>query len=195
MNVLDDPDNEDEINTLYYRTLIEMEEWQKILALTMKDETHGLAWGYSRLIAAWMSAPGESQAVCANMFWDALSIAPDVPFYMLGYYSVTELAQRIKGRGMTKTYLELDMENSELLTMKVTDKANVSNRLGNDDSLIFNIYNGQASGSTLMSFNIDYKNIKEYSTFAEGLSKSAADPMKVTFNMQSGLYMCLRAVP
>ena len=87
MNVLDDPDNEDEINTLYYRTLIEMEEWQKILALTMKDETHGLAWGYSRLIAAWMSAPGESQAVCANMFWDALSIAPDVPFYMLGYYS------------------------------------------------------------------------------------------------------------
>ena len=85
LNALDDPDNEEDIASLYYRALIGLGQWQKILALTMKDETHGLAWGYSRLTAAWMT--GGSRALCASMFWDALIIAPDVPFYMLGYYS------------------------------------------------------------------------------------------------------------
>ena len=80
----------DGIKILYYRVLIELEEWQKILALTMKDETHGLAWGYARLIAAWMSTGGRNLLVCANMFWDALILAPDVPFYMLGYYDEPE---------------------------------------------------------------------------------------------------------
>ena len=86
---IDDPDvtgDTDDIKALYYRTLIERKEWQKVLALTMRDESHDLGWAYSRLIAAWMTAPGKSQAVCANMFWDALMMSPDVPFYMLGYY-------------------------------------------------------------------------------------------------------------
>ena len=88
MNAADDHDDEDSVKPLYYRTMIELQEWHKILALTMKDETHGLAWGYSRLIAAWMT--GGSRALCANMFWDALILAPDVPFYMLGYYEEPE---------------------------------------------------------------------------------------------------------
>lgn len=85
----DDPDtigDTDDIKALHYRILIELKEWQKVLALTMRDESHDLAWAYSRLIAAWMTAPGKNQAVCANMFWDALMLSPDVPFYMLGYY-------------------------------------------------------------------------------------------------------------
>ena len=83
-----DPDaleNYDDMKALYYRILIERREWQKILAETMRDETHNLAWAYSRLAAAWMTSPGNTQAVCANMFWDAVAIAPEVPFYMLGY--------------------------------------------------------------------------------------------------------------
>ena len=84
----DDPDTENnlrEMKDLYYRILIERHEWQKILTETMRDEEHSLAWAYSRLIAAWMIAPGKAQSVCANMFWDALMFGPDVPFYVLGY--------------------------------------------------------------------------------------------------------------
>ena len=79
-----DPDDEEGIKSLYYRVMVELEQWQKILALTLRDDTHGLSWGYSRLIAAWMTGGG--RALCASMFWDALILAPDVPFYMLGYY-------------------------------------------------------------------------------------------------------------
>lgn len=79
-----DPDNEDYIKSLYYRALIGVGEWRKILELTMKDETHGLAWGYSRLAATWRISG--NRALCAKMFWDALILSPDVPFYILGYY-------------------------------------------------------------------------------------------------------------
>ncbi|MBQ7193130.1 MAG: hypothetical protein IJR98_02005 [Synergistaceae bacterium] len=80
-------DIEDDLKALQYRSLIELERWHEILSMTMKDETHGLAWAYSRLIAAWKTAPAEQVlALCASMFWDALMIAPNVPFYILGYY-------------------------------------------------------------------------------------------------------------
>ena len=79
-------DPEIDVKELYYRILIELHEWRRILSETLRDETHSLAWAYSRLVAAWMTAPGETKPVCANMFWDALSLAPDVPFYMLNYY-------------------------------------------------------------------------------------------------------------
>ena len=84
-----DPDAEASagaVKSLYYRVLIELQSWQKILAETLKDDEHSLAWGYSRLIAAWMLAPEDSRHVCAKMFWDALMMSPDVPFYMLGYF-------------------------------------------------------------------------------------------------------------
>ncbi|MBR1439128.1 MAG: hypothetical protein IJ587_11400 [Synergistaceae bacterium] len=85
----DDPDGQediDEIKSLRYRTLIAVGEWQKILALTMKDETRNLSWAYSRLIAVWIMSGGTNKTLCASMFWDALILSPDVPFYMLGYY-------------------------------------------------------------------------------------------------------------
>ena len=88
--VRDDPDaeaSEADMKALYYRLLIETHDWQKILAETLRDEEHTLAWGYSRLIAAWMLAPDDARHVCANMFWDAVMMSPDVPFYMLGYFS------------------------------------------------------------------------------------------------------------
>ncbi|MBQ7593784.1 MAG: hypothetical protein IJU48_05465 [Synergistaceae bacterium] len=88
-----DPDAESnlaEMKKLYYRILIERHEWQKILEQTMRDEEHSLAWAYSRLISAWMIAPGKAKSVCANMFWDALMLGPDVPFYVLGYLEEPE---------------------------------------------------------------------------------------------------------
>ena len=88
--VHDDPDAEASLSSmksLYYRLLIEAQDWQKILAETMRDEEHSLGWAYSRLIAAWMLAPDNARHICANMFWDALMMSPDVPFYMLGYFA------------------------------------------------------------------------------------------------------------
>ena len=76
---------EDDIRSLYYRVLIELQSWERILAETLRDDDHTLSWAYSRLVAAWMNAPEMSRNVCAVMFWDALSLAPEVPFYMLGY--------------------------------------------------------------------------------------------------------------
>ena len=86
---IDDPEAEgtkSALKSLYYRLLVMRGMWQKILAETMRDEDHSLAWGYSRLIAAWMLAPDNARHICANMFWDVLMLAPDVPFYMLGYF-------------------------------------------------------------------------------------------------------------
>ncbi len=83
---LGDMDDDGAMKSLYYRILIERKDWQKILAETLRDDEHSLAWGYARLVAAWMIAPDNGQAVCANMFWDVLMISPDVPFYMLGYF-------------------------------------------------------------------------------------------------------------
>lgn len=71
---------------LYYRIMLARKEWQKILAETMQDSEHSAGWAYSRLIAAYMLAPGKNKkSLCAKMFWDALIISPQIPFYMLGY--------------------------------------------------------------------------------------------------------------
>lgn len=73
--------------TIYYRLLIEHREWQRILTESMKESEHIPAWAYARLIAAFMISPdnGKKRRVCANMFWDALILSPEIPFYMLGY--------------------------------------------------------------------------------------------------------------
>ncbi len=80
-------ENNGELKSLWYRIMLELEEWQKVLAETMRDDERSLAWAYSRLVSAYMLAPDKERvkSVCANMFWDALILAPDVPFYMLGY--------------------------------------------------------------------------------------------------------------
>ena len=78
------------MKSLYYRLLIELKAWQDILGETMRDEEHNLSWGYSRLVAAWMLAPGNKSRICAPMFWDVLMMGPDVPFYMLGYFPEPE---------------------------------------------------------------------------------------------------------
>lgn len=87
---LEDTEGGDGMKSLYYRILLEHHNWQAVLAQTMRDEEHGLAWAYSRLIAAYMLAPEQGRSLCASMFWDALMLGPDVPFYMLGYFGEPE---------------------------------------------------------------------------------------------------------
>ena len=68
--------------SLYYRILIEENDWQRILNETAEDTDHQLGWAYARLAALFMTG---NRKAAAAMFWDALIMAPDVPFYMLGY--------------------------------------------------------------------------------------------------------------
>ena len=76
------------IKALFYRVLIERRDWQRILSEAMRDSTITLGRAYAKLIAAWFMAGGvkNPRNICANLLWDALSIAPEVPFYILGYF-------------------------------------------------------------------------------------------------------------
>ena len=82
----EEDENYEDMKSIRYRILIERNEWQRILSLTMKDEDHTPGWAYARLIAAWCLAPKPKEAACAKLFFDALISAPDVPFYMLGFF-------------------------------------------------------------------------------------------------------------
>ena len=72
---------------LYYRILVEKGEWQRILDATEQDVDHQLGWAYSRLAAAFMLG---DRPAAARMFWDAVIMSPNVPFYMLGYFPEPE---------------------------------------------------------------------------------------------------------
>jgi tetratricopeptide (TPR) repeat protein len=79
--------------TLYYRILLEREEWSRVLEETMRETVRGLGWAYARVMATFMLSrdkSGKSHAAAggeqlSRMLWDAVRMAPNVPFYMLGY--------------------------------------------------------------------------------------------------------------
>ena len=83
-----DLDDQGSVRSLYYRILIEKRDWSLILRETMQDGDRQLGWAYARLAACFMlTEEGEGgTGEAAAMFWDALSMAPNVPFYMLGYF-------------------------------------------------------------------------------------------------------------
>jgi len=86
-------DHEDKAmaKTLYYRILLEREEWGRVLEETMKETSRDLGWAYARVIASFMLSGVEDEKNGANleklnkMLWAAVRMAPNVPFYMLGY--------------------------------------------------------------------------------------------------------------
>ncbi|MDR2180034.1 MAG: hypothetical protein LBP21_06975 [Synergistaceae bacterium] len=81
--------------TLYYRILLDREEWTRVLEETMQETIRGLGWAYARVIATFMLSidreknrkrPSDGYSDGLNkMLWDAVRMAPNVPFYMLGY--------------------------------------------------------------------------------------------------------------
>ncbi|MCL2010269.1 MAG: hypothetical protein FWG71_06945 [Synergistaceae bacterium] len=86
-------DHEDQATakTLYYRILLEREEWARVLEETMKETTRDLGWAYARMVASFMLSGVKSEKNGAalgklnKMLWDAVRMGPNVPFYMLGY--------------------------------------------------------------------------------------------------------------
>ncbi|MCR4817455.1 MAG: hypothetical protein K5841_00685 [Fretibacterium sp.] len=93
---------------LYYRILVEKGEWQRILDETERDGDHQLGWAYSRLAAAFMLK--ERQAA-ARMFWDALIMSPNVPFYMLGYFPEPEESSEVEEEDFNFATLYADVWN------------------------------------------------------------------------------------
>ncbi|MDR2527899.1 MAG: hypothetical protein LBD04_02630 [Synergistaceae bacterium] len=75
---------------LYYRILLERKEWARTLEETMRESVRGLGWAYARIAATFMLAGGRRKVEkngknLNKMLWDAVRMAPNVPFYMLGY--------------------------------------------------------------------------------------------------------------
>ena len=81
-----DLEDEGASRDLYYRILIEKEEWLRVLTEAMEDQDHQLGWAWGRAIAGFMQAQGaQGRETAARMFWDAVLLSPNVPFYILGY--------------------------------------------------------------------------------------------------------------
>lgn len=79
-----DVDDQGSSRNLYYRILVERGEWQRILDEAAEDVEHQLGWAYARVAASFMLNGAEA---ASPMFWNALMMAPNVPFYMLGYFA------------------------------------------------------------------------------------------------------------
>lgn len=81
----------DEIKTLHYRALLGVGDLRKLQKFCVTDPDHGVAWAYSRLFLAWKISGGAyDKQFLEKSFWEALSISPDVPFYLLLYYDEPE---------------------------------------------------------------------------------------------------------
>ena len=80
-----DQEDQELAKTLYYRILLEQSEWARVLEETMRDGERNLGWAYSRMIATFMLSKDKGVESVNKMLWDAVRMAPNVPFYMLGY--------------------------------------------------------------------------------------------------------------
>lgn len=107
---------------------------------------------------------------------------------LIGYFSVDELTLRNKGRSSSKSYLRLEIKNSEVLTMIVHDDAVAAkDNLRNTDTLEFVIYNGELN-SEAMKFSFKLAGIASYESYKDGLASASANPTLVTAVLQSGKY-------
>jgi tetratricopeptide (TPR) repeat protein len=85
-----DPEDHASSKALYYRIHLEREDWSRVLEDTMKETNRELGWAYARMIATFMLSAGGGKKKGSlekvnKMLWDAVRMAPNVPFYMLGY--------------------------------------------------------------------------------------------------------------
>ncbi len=109
----------------------------------------------------------------------------------LGYYSVNELAQKIRGKAQYKAELSIELKNENVLELVVTDKATkVEKKLSIGDSLVFKLYNANTDGD-LMSFTMPYDdNLPNFEGDSDGvaLEKAARSPVTIKCTFYSGKY-------
>ena len=132
-----DPENQTHSHPLYYYMLLKKKDFSRALEETMKDSERSLAWIWSRFIAVFMLS-GECDLSMKN-FWEAVQMAPDVPFYMFGKYEdpVGNSEDDEEDFSFALLFSEHITCNSEELTAYVISRANLfgllSNRITNED--------------------------------------------------------------
>ena len=102
---------------------------------------------------------------------------------MLGYYSIDQLTQKVRGRGKDAANLDFKIENDEVLQFIITDK---DNELQPTDSLGFVVYDGN-SNNKIMEFSIPSASIKSAPSYKEGLRLASQSPAKIKISFSSGV--------
>lgn len=110
---------------------------------------------------------------------------------MIGYYSVEELAQKIRGGNKVNAKINLELKNEETLMLVLTDNASGSDKIKDGDKIIFNVYDGTTQGKNcIMSFNVAYNSIADYGSFSykDAIEKASKNPLDVNCKMLEGVY-------
>ncbi len=103
---------------------------------------------------------------------------------MLGYYSIDQLTQKVRGRGKDAANLDFQIINDEVLEFVIDDK---DKEMKTQDSLGFKIYDGKSTNE-VMSFNISSADIQSKNSYEEGLIAAEKNPAEVTVTFGDGLY-------
>ena len=83
-----DPEQQTLGKTLFYRILLEMKEYGRVLEESLKEREPFPAMLHSRAIAAFKLSGAGIPAY--RSLWEAFMADPDVPFYILGYHEEPE---------------------------------------------------------------------------------------------------------
>ena len=105
---------------------------------------------------------------------------------MVGYYSVAELSEKLRGRGTEKVDATFEIRNSELLAFNLYDG---EGEFSNDTELLFTLYDGDdgyKNTDKVMEFTINYSDIVMKSS--GGLEYACRNPLTVTVNFSKGKY-------
>ena len=80
-----DCENDSAVSAVHYASLLERGEYEKLIGIIDADFFETLQGEYCRTIAVLeMEGPGEEAALC---LLNAIALAPDIPFYLLGLWS------------------------------------------------------------------------------------------------------------
>lgn len=79
-----DPEDQTFGKTLYYRCLLEMEDYGSVLSFAEVDENQSPARSHAKAIALF-SMYGPS-AEATEALWDLFAVGPDIPLFLIGYW-------------------------------------------------------------------------------------------------------------
>ncbi len=101
---------------------------------------------------------------------------------MVGYYSVDQLYEKLKGKEKVENKLRLEIRSNEVLEMIVHDDTGILKRTGDDQLLTFSLYNGDPNSSeaSVIDFRLVY-NYENYKapTPEEGIDNAVQNPQVV----------------
>ena len=108
---------------------------------------------------------------------------------MLGYYGVEQLTERIKGKGMSTSAVQLEIRNGEVLELILRD--NEGDTFKNGVIFKFSIYNGDSffnvDALSAMTFSIPYDSIP-LQLNEDDLSYAASHPITANVSFKTGKY-------